>query len=396
MKICKKYLLLFALLLFVKTSVAQISTATRFLFAADSVKSGNAKDILTSFFQLGLNNLLGPNKELSINSSPFAIMLKRNPNLSLDKNYKKYKPLRRLNFSLGVRFDSSFGFNGFSSGLQFSLIDQTDATTSKYIFEKLRSDELNHERDILLTALNEYLINNVAAADKVSFATNINKVLQDVPFNSLDAGFQKIVKQLAADKNLTKIGNVFANKGDSSFKQIDAAKYKALKNSIKNNLLWTIGISDSTYKDKFQFSNVAIVSKLTKGIFDPEPGDNNLEVNMMAAYTFSNDTLRQGRNLKREIFTVESGINWILRDKTTDRPFCEMKFSGSYYHNFANTYINERRDSLTINGTLRVRVLEDIWIPLEIKYDPRSGNIFGFLNIKANFTGLNKLLKSSS
>ena len=75
--------------------------------------------------------------------------------------------------------------------------------------------------------------------------------------------------------------------------------------------------------------------------------------------------------------------------------YCEIKFSGSYYHNFATLYANERRDSLTINGTLRVRILEDIWIPLEIKYDPKSGNVFGFLNIKANFTGLGKLLKGS-
>jgi hypothetical protein len=392
-KSIKKYACLLTLLMFVKFSVAQVAPVTKFLFTADSLKSGNAKDILTSFFQLGLNSITGPNKEFSFSSNPFAIMLKRNPGLSLDKNYKKYKPLRKLNFNIGIRLDSSFGFNGFSSGLNFALIDQTDATTSKYILEKLRGDELNHERDILLEALNDYLTKNVAAADQRAFAANINKVVQDAPFNTLDVAFQKTVKQLVADKNLNKIGNIFANKADSSFKQIDAEKFKALKNSIKNHLLWTVGISDSTYKDKFQFSNVAIVSKLSKGIFDPGPGDNNLEVNVMAAYTFSNDTLKKERNLKREIFTVESGLNWIIRDKTTDRPFCEMKFSGSYYHNFGSIYTNERRDSLTINGTLRVRILEDIWIPLEIKYDPKSGNIFGFLNIKANFTGLTKFLK---
>lgn len=389
----KQYACLTLLLLSVQVSVAQIDPSTNIVFTADSIKSGNAKDILTSFFQLGLNNLAGPNKEFSFSSNPFAIMLKRNPALSLDKSYKRYKPLRRLNFNLGVRLDSSFGFNGFTSGLTFSLIDQTDATTSKFLFEKLRSDKLNKERDVLLAALDEYLNNRVADADKRAFARNINKVLQDAPFNTLDSGFQRVALQLVAANRLDRISDVFTNKADSSFKQIDAEKYKALKNSIKNNLLWTIGITDSTYKDKFQFSNIAIVSKLSKGIFDPEPGDNNLEVNVLAAYTFSNDTLKQGRNLKRELFTVESGINWILRDRTTDRPFCEMKFSGSYYHNFGGIYTNERRDSLTLNGTLRVRVLEDIWIPLEIKYDPKSGNLFGFLNIRANFTGVGKLLK---
>lgn len=394
--ILKRYVPVFACLLLVQGSFAQVNPATKFMLAADSVKSGTAKDVLTGFFQLGLSSLLGPDKELAINANPFAILLKRNPALSLDKDYKKYKPLRRLNFRLGVRFDSAFRFNGLSSGLQFSLIDQTDATTSRYIFEKLRTDALNKERDILLTALNDYLVNHVKTADQPAFVININKILQDAPFNTLDTGFQKIVKQLAADKNLNRVAEVFANKGDSSFKQIDAAKYAALKNATKNNLLWTIGISDSTYRDKLQFSSVAIVSKLSKGIFDPAPGENNLEVNMLAAYTFSNDTLRAGRNLKRELFTIESGLNWIIRDKKADRPFCEMKFSGSYYHNFGSLYTGERRDSLTLNGTLRVRVFEDIWIPFEIKYDPKSGNIFGFLNIRANFSGLNKFLKGNS
>jgi hypothetical protein len=389
-----KYVLLFAVLLSAQISFAQIAPSTKFLFTADSIKSGNAKDILTSFFQLGLNNLTGPNKEFSFSSNPFAIMLKKNPKLNIDKSYKRYKPLRRLNFNLGVRLDTAFRFNGFSSGLKFSLIDETDATTSKFVIDKLRSDALNHERDILMVALSEYMSANVNSADKPAFVLNINKVLQDAPFSSLDAGFQAIVKQLATNKSLTKIADVFNNTPNASFKQIDMEKYNAIKNSIKNNLLWTIGISDSTYKDKFQFSNVAIVSELSRGIFDPEPGDNNLEVHVKAAYTFSNDSTKTGRNLNRELFTAESGINWVLRDRTTERSFCEIKFSGSYYHNFASLYANERRDSLTINGTLRVRILEDIWIPLEVKYDPKSGNIFGFLNIRANFTGLGKLLKS--
>ena len=391
-----QYACFFMLMLCAVKSYAQVDAKTKILLTADSVKSGNAKDILTSFFQLALNDLTGPNKELNLSGSPFAIMLKKNPGLSLDKNYKKYEPLRRINFNLGIRFDSSFGFNGFSSGLKISLIDKTDVTTSNIVLQKLNNDALNKERDVLLSTLNDYLNNKVKNADKPAFVKNINSLLQDAPFNTLEPSFQKIVKTLSADKDLNKINTVFANNGDSSFKQIDAAKFAALKNSFKKNLLWTLGISDSTYKDKFQFSSVGIVSELSRGIFDPQPGDNNLEVNLKAAYNFSNDSTRLGRNLKREVLTAESGINWVLRDRTTERSFCEIKFSGSYYHNFNRLYAGERRDSLTINGTLRVRVLEDIWIPLEIKYDPKSGNVFGFLNIKANFSGIGKLLKSQS
>jgi len=396
----KKYLLLLPLIFFIHNSFGQLSSATKELFTADSIKSGNAKDILTSFFQLGLNNLTGPNKEFNFSSNPFAIMLRRNPQLNIDKFYKRNKPLRKLNFDFGVRLDSLFNFNGFTSGVKYSLVDETDASTSRFIFERLKSDELRQERDTLLVELDKYFKDKVIPSgtpnEKKVFAENINKVLQDVPFSKLDPDFQKIVLGLTANKGLDKIETVFVTKGDSSLQQMDIEKFKALKNLIKNKLLWTIGLKDSTYKDKFQFANIALVSELSKGIFDPEPGDNNLEINIKALLDFSNDTLKKSRNLNRNIFSIESGINWVIRDKTTDRSFFEVKFSGCYYHNFANLYENEKKDSLTINGTARFRVYNDIWIPLEIKYDPKNGNIFGFIDVKANFTGLSKLLKGKS
>jgi hypothetical protein len=51
-------------------------------------------------------------------------------------------------------------------------------------------------------------------------------------------------------------------------------------------------------------------------------------------------------------------------------------------------YANEDRDRLFFNGTIRVRIMNDIWVPLEIKYDPKHGNLFGFINVRANFRAL--------
>ena len=73
-----------------------------------------------------------------------------------------------------------------------------------------------------------------------------------------------------------------------------------------------------------------------------------------------------------------------------------MKFGGSYQHNFGSLYPLEERDQLTFNGTLRLRLIADIWVPLEFKYDPKSGNVFGFLNVKANFSTLGNIAKGKS
>jgi len=37
---------------------------------------------------------------------------------------------------------------------------------------------------------------------------------------------------------------------------------------------------------------------------------------------------------------------------------------------------------------VRIRIFNDIWVPFEVKYDPRNGNLFGFINVRANFRAL--------
>jgi hypothetical protein len=69
--------------------------------------------------------------------------------------------------------------------------------------------------------------------------------------------------------------------------------------------------------------------------------------------------------------------------------------SATYYRNLSNLYQNEERSRLTVNGTARVRLFDDIWVPLEIKYDPVNGNVFGLINVKFNFTALSSLVKGA-
>jgi len=385
----------FLMSLFFKDANAQKDTTSPVMYTVNSLKSGNSKDILTSFFQLALNNLTGKNKGFDFTSNVYAIMLKRNPKLNKDIFYTKYKPLRKLNIAFGIRLDSAYNFNGFSSGLKYSLIDQTDPTTSRYLSDKLKKDRLGIERDILFRSFTQYLKTDFKGTDTEleTLNNNRNDFANDMPFNQTDPAFQKIIRTIIKDKNLSTIDQYLDESKGHSFKEYDSLNFAKLKASIKKNLLWTIGISDSTYKDKFEFSNISIVSELTKGIFEPEAGENNLEVNIKAMYVFSNDTIRKTRNLDRKIFSFESGLNWVIRDKTTDQPFFEIKFSGSYYRNFGNLYLNEKKDSLTINGTSRIRVYNDFWIPLEVKYDPKTGKVHASLNIKANFSGIAGILK---
>src|SRR5882757_5084813 len=289
------------------------------VYTADSLASGNYKDILISFFQLAFNNLTGPNKELNFNSNPFAVMLRGNPDLARDVNYYKYRALRKLNFNFGLKLDTSYHFNGFSAGIKYALINERDSTTSKFLFKNLQNDPLNVEVKQLKLKLLQYLNSTYPAGDPASRAQRIafSQAMDSLtdtdytPFNTLDTSFQKTVVSIAWQNNLrTFLALVTANPGMSIQQTLDAS-FGDMKNAIKNNLLWTIGISDTTYKDQYAFSNIVITTELSKGIFKPKPGS-NLELNINASLNFTDDSLRVGRNLKRCILYFTPGVNWVI------------------------------------------------------------------------------------
>ena len=401
----KKILYSLLLIMYINTASAQeeapLENAAP-IFTADSLVSGNTKDVLTKFFQLAFNNLTGNNKEFNFNSNPFAVMLKSNPRLNIDHFYSKYNALRKLNFGFGIKLDTSYRFNGFSSGIKYALIDERDYTTSRLFAVGLQVNGLAAERKSLNDSLGKYAQATFKASAQTPADRKIRKDFLalvsvffniDTPFNSLDTDFQNLVLKIAGEKNLVNIENLLTGNPSSSLRTNDMKVFEALKDSIKNCALWTIGLSDTTYRDQFAFSNVVLNTEFSKGIFKPRPGANNIELNIKAAANFLKDTMQTGNNLKRVVFDIEAGFNWVIRDKYNQRPMFEFKASSTFYHNFTSLYQDEERNVFTLNGMARIRVYEDIWVPFEIRYDPSNGNVFGFLNIKANFTGMGKLIK---
>ena len=132
-----KYIFLFYIgIITTKYCTAQTDTkkaAAPTLITADSLASGNYKNVLSSFFQLAVNNLTGTNKELHFVANPFAIMLRGDSTLAVNTNYlnKINRFWRRLNFDLDAKLDSAYHFNGFSIGIKFDLLNKRDISMSR-------------------------------------------------------------------------------------------------------------------------------------------------------------------------------------------------------------------------------------------------------------------------
>jgi hypothetical protein len=390
---CLKALLSLVLLIMVTCCSAQDTAAVKGVLTADSLASGNTKDVLTSFFQLAFNRLTGPNKELDFNSNPFAVMLKSNPKLNIDTNYVRYTALRNTNFGFGLKLDSAYHFNGFSSGIKYALINKRDSSTSQRLFDEMRKDKFYAENALMNKKIVAYARTIADVAQRKKFIELANTFFKDdTAFSKLDTSFQRQIISLAeADRaSFPHLLNLMLNKPSFSLSKAKANEQDSLNSLIRNDWLWTLGLSDTTYKDQFFFSNLVFNTEVIKGIGMSKPGS-NFEFDFKSALNFLDDSLVRKRNLKRTLLSVEPGLNWVVRNRSTNQSWLEFQFSGSYSRNLTTLYGKEKRDSLTFNGTLRIRIINDIWIPLEIKYDPRSGNVFGFINVRFNFSALGGL-----
>lgn len=401
MRIIGKLLSALCLVTLISTANAQnTKNSLKTVLTADSLSSGNLKDVLTSFFQLSYDKLTGSSHELNFSSNPYALLLKSNPQAAIDVNYPKYRYMRKLNFGFGLKLDTSYKFNGFSSTIKYAIIDQRDATTSKLLFRELGSDTLSRQITSLQGGLMAYINTNFPNTTenfeiRKKYFGLVNTLFTDTltAFYQLDTAFQRIVKTVAVQDNLDKFSRLIQSNPKVNVRKESQLYFADLKQELKKKLLWTISLSDTTYKDEFAFSNIAIRTELLKGLAKKLKPGSNWEFNTQASLNFTDDTASKGRDLKRAIFRFEPGFNWVIRAKNTEMPFMELKFSGEYKHIFHRLYKNEVRDFFTFNGVIRLRIMNEIWIPVEFKYDPKDGNLFGFISAKFNFSLLNKATK---
>jgi hypothetical protein len=357
------------------------------VFTADSLATGNYKDVLNSFFQFAFEKITSPNKELKFTGTPFAVMAKLDTTLLVDTLYTKYRTLRNINYMFSLRLDTSFKFNGFSSGIKYAIINKRDETVSRAFLGMVR----NHAKAKQLFALNDLIMAKISAMPNAAGAimeyTGFRQGVTN--FNALSKPLQDTILAVAASGDATReLGETLKRNSDFNLAQTADSIYQDLRSNFNQNLLWTVGVTDTTYKDQLVFSNIVIHTELIKGLNKFSESKNDLELNIRSQLQLADDTLQVKRDLKRAIFSFEPGINWAFKTKHTRKSYLELKFSGGYFYNFSQLYAGEERNRLFFNGTIRIRVMNDIWVPVEFKYDPKNGNLFGFINVRANFKAL--------
>jgi hypothetical protein len=201
------------------------------------------------------------------------------------------------------------------------------------------------------------------------------------PLSELPDDFQKILQ--------TRINNSVALRNNSltDFRDILFGEYKTLSRYVENRGLWTIE-GNAAHDKNAVFSRVIFVSEYLKGMLQKNT-KMNLELNLRATLNLNDDTLSKGAtDLRRQVFAFSGGFNWVIAKNRKNQSIIELKGLLTYNNVLSGGYPGEKRSQLSGEGVFRVRITDQLWIPIDVKYDPQRGNVFGFLSIRSNFDWL--------
>lgn len=356
----------------------------RTIRTAADLKSGNSQDVLISFFQLAFNDLTGPQKSLKFQSSIFAIKAKTDDKLWVDTNYIRQKFARNFVFSVAPQLDTNFRFKGNTIGLKYALINNRDKTVFDF------ATDFGEEHAALKNAiLNQYLGTHPSDADydkALNFFVDANDPdTPQTPVQELPAAFVAVMQQHM------RTSRHFKDLTPEAFRGIMEKNYALMANYVENRGLWTLeGNFSSDNKGKL-FSAININTEYLKGMLRHN-SKMNIELNLKASMIFGDDTaiIHKPDVGQRQLFSFAGGFNWIILKNKNRKSIIELKGAIAYNNVLQGKYDNEDRSKFTGQGSLRVRITNDIWIPVDIKYDPKNGNVLGFLSIRSNFDWLKK------
>jgi len=207
---------------------------------------------------------------------------------------------------------------------------------------------------------------------------------KNVNYETLPADFRELLEAEF------KANPVLKDVSPRDYMKILLERYNIASNVVANKALWTIEAKFFSNAQNM-FSSVNLNTEFLKGMVKKKAAM-NLEIDAKAAYNFDNDTAFIQRNLNRQVASGEFGFNWIiLKSAYKEKSLLEFKATGAFNYVVSGKFKNEDTYFFTANGTLRLRLSDDFWIPIEVKYNPQNGNVYGFLNVTSNFDWLNKL-----
>lgn len=353
--------------------------AENIIRTSKDLKTGNWQDVLSSFLQLSISDLTGANKALNFKSTLFALKLKADSSLLMDKKYIHQKFARNFQFDFSLKLDSNYKFTGFQSGFTWAVINKRDSTLFTLVNTLADSLYIIANTD-LQNAFIKYKhgLSDSTGNIKPENLDLFKRVKAEFE-NSIDAnGFTKmssLPKELqpflkdSYDKNLQKADSIFNEKIET----------------LRTKPLLTFSANSTFQNNAKAFDNGEAQLVYLQGI---KSKTTSIELDLRSSIS-TKDTIVT-TTTRRTRFKSSAGINFSLIHSKEQKSVLEFKPYFEYQNILTHPIADEKKEMFSANADLRLRILNNLWIPLTITYDLKKGKFLGFLNVAFNFDAFKK------
>lgn len=330
----------------------------------NKLKTGQANDVLTNFYQLAIKNIFGAKKELSFSSTIFGLLdsITRGK-YENDAYYAKTRWARNIELTISGRVDSNSSVSSYGGGIKFYLINARDVTKKD---DHLNTVMISYEQkllDTLVTALKKF--NN--SPRRAAIHASVSKYGEHFDPTVLDPELIDTLKSMHSDivygKGLaTQINNYFTEQ----------------VNLIKKKPLWSLGGS-YLHSISNKIDTLTIQSDFLWGLGkDPHK---YWELSASSYLQVLDNPVPSSGSIKK--FHIEGGFNKILSETNDGRSNMELKAFASFDKGF-NTSLLPATTKANLTYRYLVSQLGGFWIPITLSYDPSKGKLLGFIDLTFN------------
>jgi hypothetical protein len=280
---------------------------------------------------------------------------------------------RHFAVELGAKAGEQFKLSDGVVGFTWAVIDRRDIL---YNFRSLET-ELQQQAQYITAEVNK----------KAAFDAEVANIRTKDPARA-DALVAKLREAQDPLKNKTPAAR---QKAVAAVYEESGVDYKSvyniddLKKGMKNRGLLTFyGTGYTDFKDATPTQ--AELGMRYVGGFGSQKA-NPFLLDVQAYYAWRGDTVTAERDLDRQVAVTKIGVNKVvISGQDEDKPLVELKFNGGNEYRFGTRYSDEKTWTPYGEAVLRIRLSEQIWVPLTLKYDVKDATAFGFLKVVWNLS----------
>lgn len=338
----------------------------------DKASTLNLKDAFTYLPQFTVFNLAGEHKSIDLKVNLFDLKTKYNSDLLIDTLFVKNKFARNFQMNFGINLNGNYKMEGIKAGFTYAIVNKRDSAIFK-LSDKL-GKALAKKDELAIIKMSKFIEDAKCNEDEDKECQK-NLGLKINAIKEAQGKARRFVKR----EDFPEYFQEYLPKDFN--KDVDSLNIKLEKeqdNYFKKPLL-TVTVNGIFGKEK-RFLNQAEANLVyLQGVSDQRK---KAEIDIRAGFTVK-DTISDKKYYKTE-FKSSAGINFSLFSSKDSKSYFEAKPYLEFIKTFGNALF-EDKNTFNASADIRIRIVNNMWLPITIKYDLKEGRFLGFLNIVFNW-----------